>query len=71
MGLATKIRLLLVKQGNISEAELARRLGQSPQNFYYKMKRDNFSEAYLREIAEVLGNTLEITFIDKVTGDKT
>ena len=44
MALSERIRILLVKRGNISEAELARRLGVSPQNLNNKMKRDNFSE---------------------------
>jgi hypothetical protein len=71
MEMTRKIRLLLVKQGNISEAELARRLGQTPQNFYHKMKRDNFSEEELREIAEVLSCELKINFVDKETGEET
>jgi transcriptional regulator with XRE-family HTH domain len=71
MGLARTIRIVMVKQGNITEAELARRLGQSPANFNGKMKRDNFSERELREIAEALGCTLDITFTDKETGEKT
>jgi transcriptional regulator with XRE-family HTH domain len=71
MGMAQKIRILLVKQGNISEAELARRLGQSTANFYHKMKRDNFSEKELREIAAALGCGVEIHFIDNETGEKT
>ncbi len=44
MALAEKIRILLVKRGNISEAELARRMEISPQNLHKKMKRDNFTE---------------------------
>jgi transcriptional regulator with XRE-family HTH domain len=71
MEMTRKIRLRLVKQGNISEAELARRLGQTPQNFYHKMKRDNFSEEELREIAGVLGCDLKINFVDKETGEIT
>jgi hypothetical protein len=71
MSMTQKIRLLLVKQGNISEAELARRLGQTPQNFYHKMKRDNFSEEELWEIAAVMGCALEINFINSETGEKT
>ena len=69
--MAQKIRILLVKQGNISEAELARRLGQSTANFYHKMKRDNFSEKELREIAAALGCGMEMNFIDNETGEKT
>jgi hypothetical protein len=71
MGMAQQIRILMVKQGNIPEAELARRLGQSPANFNGKMKRDKFSVGELREIAEALGYELEVHFIDKATGEKT
>ena len=70
MALAEKIRILLVKRGNISEAELARRVGVTPQNFNHKMKRDNFTETDLREIAEALGLRLEISFVDPETGEK-
>jgi hypothetical protein len=60
MGKAKIIRLLLVEQGNISEAELARRLvaaglpTMSPQNFSQKMKRETFSDEELSKIAEVM-----------------
>ena len=70
MAMAEKIRILLVKRGNISEAELARRMGISPQNLHNKMKRDNFTETDLREIADALGLRLEISFIDPETGEK-
>ena len=70
MAMAEKIRILLVKRGNISEAELARRMGISPQNLHNKMKRDNFTETDLQEIAEALGLKLEISFVDPETGEK-
>jgi hypothetical protein len=70
MGMAEKIRILLIKQGNISEAELARRLRQSTANFYHKMKRDNFSEKELREIAEALDSGLKIGFAMNKTGEE-
>ena len=60
--LSDKIRIVLIKRGNIKEAELARRLGESPQNFNSKMRRDNFSEKDLQRIADVLDCTLSITF---------
>ena len=63
MALAEKIRILLVKHGNISEAELARRMGISPQNLNNKMKRDNFTESELRMIAAALNMGLEIKFV--------
>ena len=70
MSMVEKIRIALVKRGNLSESELARRMGTSPQNLHNKMKRDNFSEAELQAIAQVLGLTLEIAFIDPETGEK-
>ncbi len=62
MGSAEKIRIILVKRGNISEAELARRLGTSAQNLSNKMIRDNFTEKDLAAIAEALDCTYSATF---------
>lgn len=70
MGMVQSIRIAMVKRGNLSEAELARRVGVTPQNFNHKMKRDNFTEKDLREIAEALGLRLEISFVDPETGEK-
>ena len=70
MSMVEAIRIALVKRGNLSEAELARQVGVSPQNLHNKMKRDNFTETDLREIAEALGLRLEISFIDPETGEK-
>ncbi len=70
MAMAEKIRIMLVKRGNISEAELARKLGISPQNLNNKMKRDNFTEKDLREIAAVLNCDYEASFRMKDTGER-
>ena len=70
MSMTEKIRILLVKRGNISEAELARRLGLLPQNFNVRMKRDNFNEADLKQIAEVLNCTFKAGFILNDTGEE-
>jgi hypothetical protein len=70
MGMAQTIRILMVKQGNLKESALARRLGKLPGSFNSKMRRDKFSVVELREIAEALGYTMEITFTDKETGEK-
>lgn len=70
MSMVQAIRIALVKRGNLSESELARRLGVSPQNFNNKMKRDNFTERDLNAIADALGLKLEINFIDPETGEK-
>jgi IS30 family transposase len=70
MSMVEKIRILLVKRGNISEAELARRLNDSPQNFNAKMKRDNFTEGDLHRIAEVLDCDYKAGFVLKDTGEE-
>ncbi|MCL1812988.1 MAG: helix-turn-helix transcriptional regulator [Treponema sp.] len=65
-----KIRILLVKRGNISEAELARKLGISTQNLYGRMKRDNFTDQDLKRIAEVLDCTFKAGFVLNDTGEE-
>ena len=70
MGMAEKIRIILVKRGNISEAELARRLGVSPQNLNNKMKRDKFSDQDLYEIAKALDCTFHASFRLNDTGEE-
>ena len=70
MGMTESIRIALVKRGNLSESELARRIGRSPQNMYNKFKRDDFSESELREIAAALGLEVDIAFIDPKTGER-
>lgn len=69
MALSERIRILLIKRGNISEAELARRLGVSPQNLNNKMKRDNFTEKDLQEIAAALDCTYSVSFTMNDTGE--
>lgn len=62
MDTVDKIRILLVRRGNISEAALARRMSVSPQNLNNKMQRNNFTERDLKAIAAALNCTVEITF---------
>ena len=70
MGMAEKIRILLIKRGNISEAKLAELLKTSPQNLSGKMKRDNFTEKDLQEIAKVLDCDYKASFVIKETGEE-
>jgi transcriptional regulator with XRE-family HTH domain len=70
MGMSEKIRILLVKRGNLSEAELARRLGMSTTNLYNRLKRDNFTERDLRKIAGVLNCTFKPGFVLNDTGEE-
>ena len=61
------INLCRVKCGNISEAELARRTGQTPQNMNNKYKRNTFKVSELEKIADALNADLSICFIDRET----
>ena len=53
----------LCEQMNISVAELARRIGQTPQNFNKKLKRETVTLDELKAIADVLDIKFEQTFI--------
>lgn len=53
----------LCKEKSISVAELARRIGQTPQNFNKKLKRETVSTEELMKIADVLGVIFEQSFI--------
>jgi len=62
MTIAEQIKVLCVRC-NVSEAELARRLGKSPQSFNSKMKRESFTVTNLEEVALVLGIKFKRKFI--------
>lgn len=63
-----KIKVLL-KRKNMSVQELADLLGQSRQNVNVKLKKDNFNEKDLKQIAKLLGVEFEGFFIFE-NGDK-
>ncbi|MBQ3365997.1 MAG: helix-turn-helix transcriptional regulator [Acidaminococcaceae bacterium] len=62
MQISEQIRVLCVRC-NVSEAELARRLGKSPQNFNSKMKRGSFTITDLEKVAAALGVTFKRNFV--------
>lgn len=62
------ISLCRVKRGNMTEAELARRTGQTPQNMNNKYKRNTFKISELEKVADALNADLQIAFIDRDTG---
>lgn len=62
MQISEQIRVLCVRC-NVSEAELARRLGKSPQSFNSKMKRETFTISDLDKIAAALGVSFKRNFI--------
>lgn len=63
------INLCRVKKGNMPEAELARRTGQTPQNMNNKYKRNTFKISELQKVADAFNAYLKIQFIDKETGE--
>ena len=56
-----QIKVLCVRM-NISISELARRIGNSPQNFSAKLKRGTITDKELTQIADTLNITYEQTF---------
>ena len=69
MTVATKIRMILAQRG-MNFAELSKKLNRSPSTISDKMKRDDFRESDLKEIAEILNYDYEIVFTDRETGKK-
>lgn len=62
MTIAEQIKVLCVRC-KVSEAELARRLGTSPQNFNSKMKRESFTIEDLELIADALNVEFRRSFV--------
>ena len=61
------IRLLCVKR-KISLKELADRSGQTGQNLYNKMKRNDWKQSELKRVLDVLNADLKVEIIDRETG---
>lgn len=69
MPASEQIKIMLIKK-KTSLKELASKLNTTPSNISNKLKRDNFSETDLKEIAEALGYTYKAHFIDNETGEE-
>jgi DNA-binding Xre family transcriptional regulator len=70
MTVSEAIRILLVRRGNQSEASLARKLGQTPQNFNRKLKREHFTVEDIEQVCEALNLTLKVSFVFNDTGEE-
>lgn len=68
MSFAEDIKILTVKRG-ISMSELSRRLGESPQNYGLKIKRNTIKDNDLKQAALALGCEVEVVYRDKETGE--
>lgn len=62
MNISEQIKVLCVRS-NISMAELARRIGTSPQSLSAKMKRESFTISELEIIADAVGATFVRKFV--------
>lgn len=62
MAVSEQIKILCVKL-DISVSELARLYGSSPQAFSQKMKRECFTPADLKKVAQSIGCKYEGSFI--------
>lgn len=62
MTISEQIKVLCVRS-DISVAELARRIGTTPQNLSGKMKRESFTIAELEGIAEAVNCSFERKFV--------
>ena len=62
MTISEQIKVLCVRS-NISVAELARRVGTTPQNFGGKMKMESFTVSELEDIADAVNSSFERKFV--------
>jgi transcriptional regulator with XRE-family HTH domain len=68
MNISDQIKVLCVRS-NISQAELARRIGVSPQSLSAQMKRESFTIQELEKIADAVDAKFERQFV-LYNGDK-
>ena len=64
MNISKEIKKMLI-DNDMTQTELANKLGTSQGNLANKMKRNNFSVNEMNDIAEALGYDLEIKFVKK------
>lgn len=69
MPMAEKIKIVLVKR-KLGVKDLAEKLGCTGANISNKLRRDNFSERELQEIAEALNCDVDTFFTLRDTGEK-
>ena len=62
MTMGKEIKKILIEE-ELTQAQLAEKIGTSQQNINAKIRRDNFNEKEIKEIANALGYELKIEFI--------
>lgn len=68
--MADRIRVMRITRGNMSERDLARKMGDTPQNLNNKMKRNDFKISELQKIADALDYEFVVKFVDPNTGEE-
>lgn len=61
MTIEQKIKMALSYAG-ISQSELARKIGTTPQNFNQKLKRNSLTKEEMEQIAQALGGSWRAEF---------
>lgn len=69
MAMSKAIKIAMAKRG-LNQKDLADRIGWSPQNLSGKMRRDNFTESDLENIAAALDCHFEGRFIRNDNGQE-
>lgn len=69
MSMSEKIKIVLLKR-KLGIKDLAEKLGCTGANISNKLRRDNFSEKELEEIAEALDCDLDVSFTLRDTGER-
>lgn len=69
MAMSEKIKIVLLKR-KMTITSLAEKVGTTQSNLSGKLRRDNFSEKELSEIAEALDCDLDVSFTLRDTGER-
>ena len=67
---AEKIRIAMIKSGNLKMSGLAALTDMSSSNAANKLRRNNFSEAEMRKMADALGYDVDIALVSRETGER-
>ena len=65
MDIKTMLRIEQAKRGSISDAEIARRCGMTPQTYCDMLRRNDLKISTLERVADALGCDLVIEFRDR------
>ena len=66
---AEKVKVLAKRQG-VTIGSLAARTGQSSENLFNKLRRDDFTVSQICSLADGLGYDAKIVFVNRETGEE-